>query len=108
MIIVCQKLLKNTKITGITLFPFIFLRSLKDKGNKELINHERIHIRQQLELFIVFFFIWYLLEYLYRYYQYRNWYMAYRQISFEREAYAKEEDFEYLKKRKLFSFWKYR
>ncbi len=108
MIIVCQKLLKNTKITGITLFPFIFLRSLKDKENRELVNHERIHLRQQLELLIVFFYIWYLIEYLYRYYQYGNWFMAYRQISFEREAYAKEEDFEYLKQRKLFSFWKYR
>ncbi len=107
MIIVCQKILKNTKISGITLFPFIFLRNVKDKGNKTLINHEKIHLRQQVELLLIFFYIWYLIEYFYRYYQFRNSHMAYKQISFEREAYAMEDDLGYLKKRKLFSFWKY-
>ena len=107
MIIVCQKILKNTKISGITLFPFFFLRNVKDKGNKTLINHEKIHLRQQVELLLIFFYIWYLIEYFYRYYQFRNSHMAYKQISFEREAYAMEDDLGYLKKRKLFSFWKY-
>ena len=36
MIIVCQKPLKMLKISGITLFPFIFIRNPEDKKNKML------------------------------------------------------------------------
>lgn len=107
MIVVWQKILKNTKISGITLFPLIILKHQRDRGNAVLINHEKIHLRQQLELLILFFYVWYVGEYLYHYLKVRNSYMAYKMISFEREAYAMEEDLDYLKKRKLFSFWKY-
>ena len=34
-------------------------------------------------------------------------YLAYKSISFEREAYAMENDLNYLQHRKLWSFWKY-
>ena len=70
-------------------------------------NHERIHVRQQLEMLILFFFIWYLIEYLVRLLQYKNSYRAYNKISFEREAYRNEKDPDYLRKRKLWSFLKY-
>jgi hypothetical protein len=36
-----------------------------------------------------------------------NAHKAYLAISFEREAYAKEDDFDYLKKRKFWNFIKY-
>ncbi len=107
MIIVCQRLLKNTKISGITLFPFIFLKKHDYKNNKVLINHEKIHLRQQLEMLIVFFYLWYVIEYYYWYFRLGNHYLAYKSISFEREAYAMEDDLNYLDKRKLWSFWKY-
>lgn len=107
MIIVCQKPLKYLKINGITLFPFIFIRKPEDKENKVLINHEKIHIRQQLELLIVFFYVWYVVEYYYWYFKLKNRFLAYRYISFEREAYAMEDDFNYLETRKLWNFWKY-
>ena len=107
MIIVCQRLLKNRKISGITLFPFIFLKKHEYKNNKVLINHEKIHLRQQLEMLIVFFYLWYVIEYYYWYFRLRNHYLAYKSISFEREAYAMEDDLNYLDKRKLWSFWKY-
>lgn len=107
MIIVCQTLLKNTKISGITLFPFIILRKKELKKDKILINHERIHLRQQLELGIIFFYIWYILEFLYWLIKYKNKYIAYRNICFEKEAYAKEHSFNYLKKRKIWAFWRY-
>ncbi len=94
------------KIQGITLFPFIIVRP--KKPNKILLNHERIHIRQQLELLIIPFYIWYLAEWLYHYAKCRHGWKAYRRISFEQEAYDNEEDFEYLKNRRLWSFWKYR
>ena len=108
MIIVCQTLLTKMKINGITLFPFIILRKQEFKHNKTLINHEKIHIRQQVELLIIFFYIWYVIEYYYWYIKLKNKHLAYRNISFEREAYAMEEDLNYLETRKIWSFWKYK
>lgn len=107
MILVCQIFLKNTKINGITLFPFILLKKKEFKNNKILINHERIHLRQQLELLIIFFYIWYLVEYIFWWIKLKNKYLAYKQISFEKEAYSQESDFNYLKNRKLWNFLNY-
>ena len=58
---------------AITLYPFIFVRNDSDKYDKELINHERIHLRQQKELLVILFYIWYLLDFLFKYLRYRNW-----------------------------------
>ena len=92
---------------GITLYPFIFVRELKDKNNVVLIYHERIHLRQQLEMLIIPFYIFYLLEWLVKWCYYRNRHVAYKNLSFEREAYQNEANFEYLKHRKWFQFLKY-
>ena len=108
MIIVFKTVLKNTKINGITLFPFIFLRKPEDRTNAVLINHEKIHLRQQLELLVIFFYLWYVIEYYYWYFKLNDHFLAYKYISFEREAFAMEADLQYLQKRKLWSFWKYR
>lgn len=108
MIILSLRLLRKTRINGITIFPFIFLRESAFKENKILINHEKIHIRQQLELLIIFFYLWYVVEYYYWYLKLKDKQLAYRNISFEREAYAMEEDLNYLETRKIWSFWKYR
>ena len=89
---------------GITIFPFMFLKYKALKRNAVLINHEKIHLRQQLELLIIPFFIFYTLEFLFRLIQYKNWKLAYRNISFEREAYKYEKDLDYLKSRSLFNF----
>jgi len=107
MIIVCQNFLKNTKINGITLYPFIFIKNPEDKSNKVLINHEKIHLRQQLELLVIFFYIWYVVEYYFWLLKLKNPQKAYRRISFEREAYAMEHDLNYLKKRRIWAFSKY-
>jgi len=94
------------KYSAITLWPFIVM-SKKYKGKKILLNHEKIHLKQQVELLIIFFYLWYGIEFTVRFFQYKNWDKAYRNISFEREAYENEKDFEYLKKRKIWGFWKY-
>lgn len=107
MIILCQNLLKNTKINGIALFPFILLKNSTDKTNQKLLNHEKIHLRQQVELLVFFFYIWYVVEYYYWFFKLKNSYQAYRRISFEREAYANESDLDYLQKRKYYGFFKY-
>ena len=108
MILVSHKILTKMKVNGITLFPFIILRNKDFKNNKILINHEKIHLRQQLELLIIFFYIWYVVEYYYWLVKLKNKHLAYRNISFEREAYAMEEDLNYLENRKIWSFFKYK
>jgi len=95
------------KAQAITIFPFIFLKHSSDRDNRILINHERIHVLQALELLIIPFYFLYVLEFSLRMLQYRNFTRAYLNISFEREAYENEHNLNYLKSRKLFSFWKY-
>lgn len=93
--------------SGITLFPFVFLNDKRLKTNSVFINHEHIHLKQQLELLIVFFYLFYGIEFLIRLFQYKTWHLAYRNISFEREAFANEFDLDYLKHRPFWSFLKY-
>ena len=102
--ILFSKYLVPKGYTGITIYPFVFLKNRQLKNDTVLINHEKIHLRQQIELLIVPFYIIYLIEFLIRLVQYKKWYLAYRNISFEREAYRNENDLNYLKSR---SFWKY-
>lgn len=104
MLLVVNKYLLRKRFVGITLWPFIVMKHKGLKTDPVFINHERIHLRQQLELLILPFFVWYGIEYLVRLVQYRNRYAAYRNISFEREAYANEENLTYLKGKKFWSF----
>jgi cbb3-type cytochrome oxidase subunit 3 len=83
-------------IYAITLFPFIISR---DEMSEETIRHECIHIEQQRELLVIFFYILYV------------WYWlkgkasgmtndeAYMNIPFEQEAYRKMYDENYLETR---------
>ena len=64
-------------------------------------NHERIHTAQQREMLYVFFYLAYLLEWLVRLPMRGN---AYRNISFEREAYANQRDLDYLQRRRHFAW----
>jgi len=56
------------------------------------------------ELLFIFFYIWYLIEWLIRSLIYWNTSKAYRNICFEKEAYNNEKNIDYLKTRKHFSF----
>ena len=103
MIIVFPRLIAKS-FSAVTIFPFIFLKNHQAKKDYVLINHEKIHIRQQLELLWMGFFVWYIIEYFIRLIYYRNSYLAYKNISFEREAYRYENDLDYLKKRNFFAF----
>ena len=72
--------------------------------SQELINHERIHTAQLLEMGIIGFYVWYLVEWLVRLLQRGN---AYRKISFEREAYENQRDLNYLKERRHYAWRHY-
>ena len=107
MLLIVTKFLIPKGYRGLTIFPFVFIRYKEDRENVVLINHERIHLRQQLELLILPFFILYGLEFVFRLFEYKNFNTAYRNISFEREAYSNEKNLQYLIDRKLFSFAKF-
>lgn len=92
---------------GLAIYPFIFLRDKSLRDNPKIIHHEKIHLHQQIEMLWIFFFLWYGIEFLIRWIQFKNPTVAYFNISFEKEAYANEMDFEYLKNRKFWSFTKY-
>lgn len=104
MILIVFKYLTPRGFRGLTFFPFVIIATKSDKLNKVFINHERIHLRQQLELLVVPFYLWYGIEFGIRLLQYKNRRKAYYNISFEREAYGNEKDLDYLKQR---SFWKF-
>lgn len=102
---------KHFKILGIVLFCFVFLNKRSKVLNREelaiLLNHERIHVRQQLELLILPFFIIYVAEWLILLLKYKNKNLAYRNISFEKEAYDSASNLNYLRKRKPYVWLNY-
>ena len=87
---------------AINLFGVLFVR-----GNARIdditLNHEKIHTAQIKEMLYVFFYVWYAIEWLIRLPKGN----AYRNISFEREAYANQDDLSYIVRRKRYSYIKY-
>ena len=86
-------------VVAMSLFPYIFLDKtymdrLEEDKFDSTINHESIHIHQQLEMLVLFFYLWYGIEYLLKLITYGKG--AYMTLSFEREAYMNERDLEYL------------
>lgn len=92
---------------GLSLWPFIILKEPELTRDMVLMNHERIHLRQQREMFILPFYLWYITEWLLKSAWYLSAYKAYRNLSFEREAYRHESDLTYLTKRNVFAFTRY-
>ncbi|MDF3077840.1 MAG: hypothetical protein K0S09_1729 [Sphingobacteriaceae bacterium] len=89
------------KVNGMALFPFILVGSRESKKDAVLINHEKIHLWQQIELLILPFYLLYALNYLYNRFRFKDHYSAYMNIVFEKEAYAHEADLSYLSQRKF-------
>lgn len=97
-------------VGGISIFPYIILREKynstdwwKARG-KRTINHESIHFQQQLELGILPFYVWYVLEWLFKLPFYGK--KAYENISFEREAYNNDSNLNYLQNRVRYNWLK--
>ncbi len=107
MILLIRPELLRKNFNGMTIWPFVILQHANLKNESIFINHERIHLKQQIEMLVVFFYFWYAIEFLIRLVQYRNRHLAYRNISFEREAYQNEKNLDFLKQRRFFNFLKY-
>jgi len=84
---------------------WIFFRNKDDMQNKVLINHELIHHEQVKELTPFLFFPLYLSNYLINLFKYKfNTDTAYRNIVFEKEAYANEKNLAYRQNRKRYNW----
>ena len=79
---------RNSWFKGKTVWPFIF--HSEALPSRTLIEHEKIHLRQQLNGFLIGFYIKYF---------YYHWKYGYEKNPYEVEAYAHQED--YLKREKV-------
>lgn len=103
MLIVRNNIIPFKGFSAINLFGILFVR--KDAViSEKTINHEKIHTAQMKEVLYAFFYLWYVIEWVVRLLGKGN---AYRNISFEQEAYLNERDLDYLKNRKGYSWIKY-
>lgn len=100
MIIIRNNIIPFKGFAAINLFGVLFVR--KDAViSEQTINHEKIHTAQMKEMLYVFFYLWYIVEWLVRLFGKGN---AYRNISFEKEAYDNDDNLDYLKDRKRYSW----
>ncbi len=103
-----MKIIRNKYIPfkgfrAINLFGILFVRG-NARISERTLRHEAIHTAQMKEMLYIGFYIWYIIEWLIRLFMKGN---AYRNISFEREAYSNEKDLSYLDNRKWFAWVKY-
>lgn len=100
----------GTEAMGCGHWPFIVIRSDIEHlpVHDELVRHEEIHLRQQLELLIVGAWILYLFEYAYaRFVKKLDKRQSYYYTSFEQEAHRNAMNPEYLLTRRPYAFVKY-
>jgi hypothetical protein len=77
-----------------------------DEEAQATIRHEATHWLQAREMLCIPFYIWYGIEYLFKY-ALIDHEQAYYQISFEREAYYNEDNKTYNKTRRPYAWFKY-
>lgn len=103
-----MKVIYNSFLTVIgfktvNLFGVLFAR---ERLNIIDVNHERIHTQQMKELGYFPYYVLYAIEYFIKLLVYRDSYKAKKNISFEKEALAYQNNLSYLKTRKLYSQWR--
>lgn len=93
------------RYAAINLFGVLFLKR-SASVNDVLLNHESIHTSQMKELLYLPFYVVYVVEWVVRLFQCKgNGYQAYMSISFEKEAYKHQRDFNYLSARTKYAQW---
>jgi hypothetical protein len=89
---------------GLCFFTIIFIN--KRFYSLQLVTHEQIHRRQQLETLFLAYFI-YFFESTIKTIRYGSISQGISNVSFEREAYANQDNPEYLKTRPFWAFLYY-
>ena len=102
MKIIRQNILPPKGFLAINLFGHLFCKP-NAKITDITINHEQIHTEQMKEMLYVPFYLLYGVEWLIKLFCKGN---AYRNLSFEREAYDNQYNLDYLKTRKHYSWLK--
>lgn len=97
----------SLQVNGMALFPFVLVQKEASKYDEVIVRHEKIHLKQQLEMLVLPFYFFYLINYLVNRLRSYDHDKAYRNIVFEQEAYANDASEDYLKKRKPFSWVRY-
>ena len=122
MKIIKNKIFPFGKYRNINIFGILFTKN--DQVSVITLNHEEIQTVQIKEMLYILFYIWYIIEWFTHFIIYIfkwlfkiiitkfkkckfNIHYAYENISFEKEAYKNQDNFEYLKKRKHYSWLKY-
>ena len=103
MKIIRNKVLPFTGFKAINLFGILFVRK-GAKMSEEDINHESIHSAQMKEMLYIFFYLFYVIEWVIKVIKYKDLDIAYRAISFEKEAYMNQGNLEYLLRRQPFNW----
>jgi hypothetical protein len=103
MKIIRNKIIPFNGFKAINIFGVLFVRERANIDVKT-INHEEIHTAQMKEMLYIFFYLWYIVEWIVRLFYKGN---AYKNISLEKEAYSNESDMFYLSNRKKYSWMKY-
>lgn len=109
-----SKILPVKGYHAITLFDHMIIRNeFKDiPVKRQYVNHESIHAAQARDFGIGFcgyfiFYLWYLIEWIFKLPSWLFGGKPYYSVSFEQEAYNREFDYDYLDKRKRFEWIKY-
>lgn len=103
MKIIYNNIIPFPGFAAINLFGVIFARKECRPLSKEAMNHEAIHTEQMKELLYVGFYLCYIAEWIVRLFMKGN---AYRNISFEKEAYAWQRSYGYVHVRQRFAMWR--
>lgn len=132
MIILVIKSFLPAWVDAVTLWPFIFIKIESPSLDDRLLNHERIHFRQQWEcglagltlalgLNVIFGFSWWFIIpgvtifywiYLANYIYWRLFFgldakTSYRLVAFEAEAYRCDHDMNYLEHRQSYAWLRF-
>lgn len=94
MKIIYNNIIPFKGFSAINLFGVVFVRG--NNISQRTIQHEQIHTLQMKEMLYIFFYIWYVIEWICKLFVYNNFKEAYRNISFEREAYTYQENVSYI------------
>lgn len=70
-------------------------------------NHETTHLHQELEMMIVFFYLWFIVEFSIKLAITLSWKRAYLSVAFEQEAYNNQFEKRYLENRRHYAWLKY-
>lgn len=105
MRVIYNKYIPFKPFTAINLFGLVFARKEGKPLSKNTVYHESIHTEQMKEMLYIFFYLWYLIEWIVKLFIYGK--KSYNNISFEREAYQYDRYADYVQFRKKYNWIKY-